>query len=64
MLPPNKLFKMLFIEHFFTIIFAFLVFGSMALAVDQVVLGTFYTKGPQTNIHPPVHLVHALSVIL
>jgi hypothetical protein len=56
---------MLFIKHFFAFIFAFLVFGSMALPSDKVFTGRFY-EGHQENLNPPLEedMVHALSVIL
>jgi hypothetical protein len=57
---------MLFIKHFFTFIFAFLVFGSMALPIEEVFPGKVYI-GNRDWLNPTLHvseLVHVLSVIL
>jgi hypothetical protein len=64
---------MLFIKHFDTIIFAFLVFGSMVLGmpvptrgkpVDPVEEGKIY-QAPLNHTNPKAgNQVHVLSVIL
>jgi hypothetical protein len=59
---------MLFIKHFSTFIFAFLVFDSMTLGtckkVEKVVPGRIYVGKPQFIQPAPVQEVCVLSVIM
>jgi hypothetical protein len=63
--PCLQTLKMLFIKHFFTFIFAFLVFGStgMALTMEEIVEGKVY-MGHQDGLTPLVPMVHVLLFIL
>ena len=52
---------MLFIKHFFIFLLVLLVFGSMALPIQDIIPGKFY-MGLQEGLHPPIDVVCILSV--